>query len=116
MPKIVLGLEISDDAITAIQVKGDLKGYQVTGCDRVEVEGNEGFDDAIKSLLDRIGHDSDICIAAIPGGEASYRVLQMPFRDTKKIRQTLPFEMEQMLPFPIEDMLIVLLPVLRKGE
>jgi general secretion pathway protein L len=106
MPKIVLGLEISDDAVTAVQVKGDLKGYQVTGCDRVKIERDEGFDYAMKSLLDRIGHDSNICITAIPGDEASYRNLQMPFRDTKKIRQTLPFEVEQMLPFPIENMVI----------
>ena len=94
MPKIILGLEISDDAITAVQVKGDLKGYQVTGCDRVEIEGNDGFDDAMKLLLDRIGHANDICITAIPGEHASYRNLQMPFRDMKKIRQTLPFEIE----------------------
>jgi len=106
MPKIVLGLEISDAAITAVRVKGDLKGYQVTGCDRVEIKGDEGFDDAMKSLLDRIGHDNDICITAIPGEHASYRNLQMPFRDTKKIRRTLPFEIEPMVPFPVEDMVI----------
>jgi general secretion pathway protein L len=116
MPKIVLGIEMRDDALTAVQVKGDLKGYQVTGCDRVEFKGDEGFDDAMKSLLDRIGHANDICITAIPGEEASYRILQMPFKDTKKIRQTLPFEVEQMLPFPIEDMVIDFTINYRSGQ
>ncbi|MBW1802738.1 MAG: pilus assembly protein PilM, partial [Deltaproteobacteria bacterium] len=116
MQRNILGLDISADAITAVQVKSDLKGYHVTGGSRVEIAGDDGFDDALKALLDRIGHDSDICITAIPGEHASYRNLQMPFRDTKKIRQTLPFEIETMVPFPVEDIVIDFTIINRSGQ
>jgi general secretion pathway protein L len=49
---------------------------------------------------------SDNCFASIPGGCMSYRNLGMPFKDYKKINQTLPFEIETVSPFPIEEMII----------
>lgn len=116
MQRNILGLDISADAITAVQVKSDLKGYHVTGGSRVEIVTDDGFDDALKALLDRIGYANDICITAIPGEHASYRNLQMPFRDTKKIRQTLPFEIETMVPFPVEDIVIDFTIINRSGQ
>ncbi|MBW2346150.1 MAG: pilus assembly protein PilM [Deltaproteobacteria bacterium] len=106
MLKKTLGLDISNDAITAVQIKGDLKGYQVTGCDRVEIEGDGGFDDALKVILDRMDLDNFTCLTAIAGEHVSYRNLQVPFKDKKKIGQVLPFEIETMVPFPVESMVI----------
>ena len=91
MAKKILGLDISDSAVTAVQVRSDLKGYQVLGCERVETEGETGFDDALKVILGRIDFDNCICLTAISEEHVSYRNLQMPFKDAKKIRQA-PFE------------------------
>ena len=38
MPEKILGLDISDDAITAVQVEGGLKGYQILACERIGVK------------------------------------------------------------------------------
>jgi len=69
---------------------------------------DEGLDNALKRLLeqtDLVG-DTDTYIASIPSNNIMLRNLQMPFKETKKIRQTIAFELESMLPFPIEDLLI----------
>ena len=106
MPEKILGLDINDNYVTAVQVESGLKGYQVTACARVNIEGEEGLDDALKELFEQNDLKSDICVAAIPGEHISYRNLRMPFKDVKKIRQTLPFEVEIMVPFPVEELVI----------
>ncbi len=39
MPGKILGLDINEDSVTAVQVKSGLKGYQVTACGRVMIDG-----------------------------------------------------------------------------
>ena len=106
MPEKILGLDISDDAITAVQIEGGLKGYQVLACERLSVNGDEGLDDALTALFERQDLRSDVYMASIPSEHVSFRNLRMPFKDAKKIRQTLPFEVETMVPFPIDDLVI----------
>ena len=101
----ITGIDISEDHITAVQVRGELKGYQILACVRVPVEDG-GLDEALKSLSGSLESKSDTCLVSIPEGHVSFRNVEMPFKDMKKIRQTLPFEMESMLPFPVEDLLI----------
>ena len=101
----ITGIDITEDQITAVQVKAGLKGYQVLACARVPVEDG-GLNEALESLSESIDLKSDSYLATIPGGHVSFRNVQMPFKDVKKIRQALPFEMESMLPFQAEDLLI----------
>ncbi|MDY6971166.1 MAG: GspL/Epsl periplasmic domain-containing protein [Thermodesulfobacteriota bacterium] len=106
MPGKILGLDIGEDAITGVQVKSVFNVYQVMACTRVTFEHYQGLDNALKELSDKIDVKSDICLASIPGGHASYRNLYMPFREPGKIAQTLPFEIETMVPFSIDDLLV----------
>lgn len=106
MPEKILGLDINHDAITAVQVEGGLKGYQILACTRIRIEGDDGLDDALMALFEQQDLRSDVYMASIPSEDVSFRNLRMPFKDTKKIRQTLPFEVETMVPFPIDDLVI----------
>jgi general secretion pathway protein L len=106
MPGKILGLDISEDSITAVQVKSELKGYRITACARVMIEKKGGLDDALKVLFDQMDLKSDTYLTSIPGEHVSYRNLQMPFKEPRKIRQTIAFELESMLPFPIEDLIV----------
>jgi general secretion pathway protein L len=102
----ILGIDIQSDSITAIQVEGGLRGYQVIGCARVMMEDVDGLDEAFKALSEQVDFKADTYISTIPGEQVSYRNLQMPFRSTKKIRQTIAYEIETMIPFPVEDLVV----------
>jgi len=106
MPGKILGIDINSDSITAVQVEGGLRGYHITWCTRVMIEEAGGLDAAVKALSEQADLKADTCISSIPGEHVSYRNLQMPFRDTKKIRQTIAFTIETMVPFPIEDLIV----------
>jgi len=106
MPGKILGLDISNHSITAVQVKSEFKGYQITACARVMIDQDGGLDNALQGLFDRTDLKSDTFLTSIPGEQVSCRNLQMPFKEPKKIRQTLPFEIETLVPFPIEDLIV----------
>ena len=106
MPGKILGLDINEASVTAVQVTSGLKISRVTACARVEIDENNGLNSAMKSLSERMDINSDVCISSIPGEHVSFRNLRMPFKDEKKIRQTLPFEIESMVPLPVDDMII----------
>ena len=103
MPGKILGLDISDDSVTAVQVKSGLKEYQITACARVPLENVEGVGGALETLFSSVDLRSDLCIASVPANAVSFRNLSMPFSDRRKIQQTIPFEIEALLPYPVEE-------------
>ena len=105
MPEEILSLDISSDSVAAVKVTRRLKEHHVTACDHVMIEEVGGLEEALKALVERVG-PGEICFSALPGEHVSYRNLRMPFRDKKKIRQTLLFELETIIPFPVEDLVV----------
>ena len=104
MPGKILGVDISEESVSAVQVKSGLNRHEVTACAQVTIEN--GVDEALERLFQQINPKSDTYLLSIPGERVSYRNLQMPFKDPKKIRQTLSFEIETMVPFPIEELVV----------
>ena len=91
MPGKILGLDINEDAIIAVQVLSGLKGYQVTACAQVAMDKDGGVEGTLEDLLEQMDLGSDAYSTAIPVERGFFRNLQMPFRAPKKIKQTLPF-------------------------
>lgn len=106
MPQTILGLDISSDAVSAVRVTEKPGGYHITACGHVMIEEAGGLDQALKRLVEEVGPEADICISSIPGEYVSYRNIRMPFRDKKKVGQTILYELETMVPFPVEDLLV----------
>jgi general secretion pathway protein L len=104
MPDTILGLDIGSSSLKAVQVTGGLRGYHVSACARVEIDQDGELEDALKALLEEIAFDGGVCIASFQADRVSYHNLRMPFRDKKKIGQTIGYELEPMLPFPVEAM------------
>jgi len=105
MPGKILGIDITEDYIAAVQVMSGLKRYQIISCFHVMI-GEGGLNGALRELSNEMDLKSDHYIVSIPEGDISYRNLQMPFKDSKKIKQTLPFEIETIVPFQIEDIVV----------
>jgi type II secretory pathway component PulL len=106
MPGKILGLDISEDTIIAVQVLSGLKGYQVIACAHAAMAKDGGVEETLKGLLEQMDFGSDAYFTAIPSEHCFYRNLQMPFKAPKKIKQTLPFEMETVIPLPIGDLIV----------
>ncbi len=105
MPGKILGINISEHNISAVQVMSGLKGFQVISCFSTPITDNNP-EKALENLSARFDMKSDKCILTIPPSGISFRNIDTPFRDAKKIRQTLPFEIETFIPFAIDEMVI----------
>lgn len=116
MPGKILGLDINEDSVTAVQIKSGLKGNQVTACCRIMLDGHEGPEEALKELSQQMDLKSDTYFTSISGEHLSLRNLQMPFKEQKKIRQTLPYEIETVVPFTIEDLVVDFLMIDRAEQ
>ena len=102
MPDRILGLDIGDSSLKAVQVTGGLKGFQVNACTRVTLSPDEQLEDALRRLFEEVPLDGEVCIASFQADRISFRNLSMPFKDKKKIGQTIGYELEPMLPFSVE--------------
>lgn len=104
MPGKILGIDINEDFISAVQISGSLKGFQVLSSASVLVDHNP--EKALNEISEKMNLGSETYIASIDGSNISYQNLTMPFKDPKKIKQTLPFELETLLPFPVDDIVV----------
>lgn len=105
MPGKILGIDISEHRISAVQVISGLKGYDVVSCSSTPVSDNN-IEKALEELSDGFDLKSDKCILTVPSSNASFRNISTPFKDSKKIRQTLPFEIETLVPFAIDEKIL----------
>lgn len=112
MSRKIFSIDIQDTGIAAVLVENSLKGNWIQSQRFVPYpEGGQdsgGGDDpvteALKKVFEDIGPAGLEVIVSVPSRWVSYRNLQVPFKDAKKIRQVLPFELEPTLPYPIESL------------
>lgn len=115
MPERITGIDIGRDSIKAVTVSGGLKGCRVVDAALVRIDEAGGVPAALDQLFQREPFRGTPCVTALPLESFSFREVRLPFRDRKRIRQTLPYELEQMLPFSIDDALVDYL-VLNQSE
>jgi general secretion pathway protein L len=110
MSKRYLGLEIGNHAVSGVVINSGIKGSAVEACARVALEGPQDLGRNLSGALERLATEMDItetiCSVSLPPGSVSFRHIQLPFSDRKKIHQVLPYEIEPQLPYPVEDLVI----------
>jgi general secretion pathway protein L len=115
MSRKILSLDIQSDSIAAVLLRTTLKSRHIEAYAYVPLTDQDKLEDGLASVLDILSETSDLagasCIAAYPADAVSYRNIRVPFKEPKKIRQILPFELESELPLPIDSQLIDFQPV-----
>jgi len=110
MSKKILGLDVRYDSVSAVLVKNNIKENFIEAHEYVPISDQKDIESIISYSLDIITKKMDItgsvCIASFPSDQISYRNIQVPFKNRKKIRQILPFELETTLPFKVDDLVI----------
>lgn len=108
MSRKLLGLDIRRDAISAVVVKSGIKGSWIENYIHVPITSEEtAFEEGLKQSLESVSGQLDltdaVCLVSLPAVDVAYRTLKAPFKEAKKVRQILPFELETDLPYPAED-------------
>jgi len=103
MPEKILGLDIGEESIKAVQVTAGLKGYQFLKSVHIRLDEAGGIEGALDRLFADDEMRSGIYIVSLPAGKVSLHTMTLPFKDRKKIGQTISYELEPLIPHPVEE-------------
>jgi general secretion pathway protein L len=113
--KQILGLDIRFSEVTALLVGRGIKGEWIEDCVRVPITDEQNSEESLRIAVEEVTRRMDVsgaqCIASVSAAQVSFRTIRMPFKDPKKIRQVLPFELEPILSMPVGDTMIDFRPV-----
>lgn len=103
MAQLTLGVDISDDLLSAVVVAGRGRDRQVVACASVILEEHDDIPEMLPALLGQLEWQGGRCISGLPLSYFSVRNLILPFTSEKKIQQILPFELEEHLLVPVNE-------------
>jgi type II secretory pathway component PulL len=110
MSRKVLGIDIRNESVSAVLVKTSLRESRIDTHAYIPISDSEDDPDHIKTALEALTGQIDPagcdCVVSISADHFSYRILKVPFKEAKKIRMVLPFELEPTVPFPVDDLII----------
>ena len=110
MSRKVLGIDIRKESVSAVLVKTSLRESRIDTHAFIPIPDSEEDPDNIKTALEALTGQIDPvgcdCVVSISADHFSYRILKVPFKETKKIRMVLPFELEPTVPYPVDDLVI----------
>jgi general secretion pathway protein L len=110
MSRKVFGLDIRNHSLAAVVVSSSLRENRVDAHTHIPIssagENENGIAAALETLVQRIDIRGCDWVVSVPADRFSFRNLQVPFSNSKKIRMVLPFELEPTLPYQIDDLFI----------
>ena len=107
MPEKILGLDIGGSSVKAVLLsRGFRGGYRVLGYRRIDIPAAGGPAEALEKLFTDDAFRGAVCVTALHAGILSFRSIRLPFRDDRRIRQTLAFALEPVIQTPLEEVFI----------
>lgn len=112
MPQRIIGIDVGSYSVKVAEVERSFKSFAFTNFYERRIQYNdllspeESVAIALQGIIDDNDLSWEIACAAMPGQHVSSRLLTFPFGSSKKIEQTVTFEMEGHIPFNLEDVLV----------
>ena len=107
MAERILGLDIGKSALKAVIVTRSFKGAgRVVAAAKIAIDEQSGPAGALERLFADGNFSGTACFSALAVRDLSFRRIELPFRDSKRIGQTVAFELEPLIPFPIDEVYI----------
>jgi len=105
-PKYVVGLQVKDGVIGAVQLYVGLKGPEIDKAVFIEAADPERLQEELARLFQKQGFKKEMIVASIPSSKAFIREITLPLSQPKKIEKIIKYQMEPYLPCPVEEVLV----------
>lgn len=105
-PKYVVGLQVKEGFIGAVQVFNGLKGPEIDKAAFKEVSNPEQMEEELKAFLKDEGFKTEMVVTALPASKAFIREIGLSLENPKVVEKIIKFQMEPYIPLPIEDMIV----------
>jgi hypothetical protein len=116
MAQRILALEIAGDVVRAASAERSWNSFRLTGVhEKFRANDEADLSGALSRLVAECGAP-DIVISALPPDHVAKRVLELPFKDARRLHQVVPFALEEHLPFPVDNSVVAFIRVGREGE
>jgi general secretion pathway protein L len=110
MSRKVLAIDIRKHSVSAVLVKTSLRDNRIDAYTHIPLLAAAEDENGISAVLETLTREMDVigcdCVVSIPADHFSYRNLKIPFKDPKKIRMVLPFELEPTVPYPVDSLVL----------
>jgi general secretion pathway protein L len=103
MGQKILALEIGGDRVRAAVADRSRNMLELLGVFEQERNGEESDMGAALSRIVIQSGKPDVVISALPGEYVAKRLLTLPFHDKRRLRQVVPFALEEHLPFAVDE-------------
>lgn len=112
MPQVILAVDVGSYSIKLAKAERALGEFHLTHFYEIPLTGHDVLtrEQATTALLNRFFEENpihyDTAVASLSGLQTSFRMLDFPFTQAKKIDSAIEFELESYVPIPIEDLSI----------
>jgi len=113
MPTQALGIALEDSHIALVRLQGHAKAYDITLAlrERLPVDDDAAQQaalrlESVKRLVDAHGLRGHTVVVSLPAHRGVLRNLALPFRDLRRIRQTIGFALDEHVPFEPEELVV----------
>src|SRR5260370_27915405 len=103
MAKRILALEMGADRVRGAAADRAWNSFHLEGVyEKLRAQDETDLSGALSRLLAESG-EPDIVISALPSDRVAKRLLELPFKDVRRLHQVVPFALEEHLPFPVDN-------------
>ena len=104
MARRILGLDMGSHAVKAVELRQTLRELALVQMRVLQVsDAPPSLPAELRDFLQTYDLPREFVVASVAGDRLSTRRVSFPFKDRRKIRAALPFEVEAQVPFPLDD-------------